>query len=133
MTKVSHGNFKLDTEQESPYCDNPCYFPDVETDDCAQVMSVCNETADVEDPYVEVLENNVHTFTNRTIVREIQHERLTNKLELIEKVNDTVTRGNLRMDAIPEGRCSSNGSPYSEDLLFSSRCVCRECSLCVCL
>ena len=38
-----HGSLKLDTDQESPYCDNPCCFPDVETDDCANFLFACSE------------------------------------------------------------------------------------------
>ena len=54
---ASHGS-ELDIDQASAYRDNPCYFPDVETDDCAHVVSVCNETAVLEEPCVGVVENN---------------------------------------------------------------------------
>ena len=130
---AAHVDLKPDTEEESPYCDNPSYFPDVETDDdCAHVVSVFNETADLEDPYIEVLESDEHKFTNQAIVRTIKHERLTNKPGLgthqaIEKVsnlrssnsnvmtiNDTVTSQSSRVDNIHSGRCRIE-SPYGEE------------------
>ena len=130
---ASHVGSKPDTDEESPYCDNPSYFPDVETDDdCAHVVSVFNETADLEDPYTEVLESDEHIFTNQAIVRTIKHEQLTNKSELgthqvIEKVsdlpssnlnvmtmNDTVMPQNSRVDSTYGGRCRI-GSPYDDE------------------
>ena len=129
---ASHVGSKPDTDEESPYCDNPSYFPDVETDDdCAHVVSVFNETADLEDPYIEVLESNEHTFNNQAIAREIKHERLMNKPELkthqaIENVtellssnsnvmtmNDTVTSQHSRVDNIHGGHCRVE-SPYGD-------------------
>ena len=126
-------NLNATADEESPYCDNLSYFPDVETDDdCAHVVSVFNETADLEDPYVEVLESDEHTFNNQAIVRTIKHEQLTNTSELgthqvIEKVpdlpssnlnvmtmNDTVTRWNSRVDNTHGGRCRIE-SPYSDE------------------
>ena len=130
---AAHVDLKPDTEEESPYCDNLSYFPDVETDDnCAHVVSVFNETADLEDPYVEVLESDEHTFNNQAIVRTIKHEKFTNTSELgthqvIEKVpdlpssnlnvmtmNDTVTRWNSRVDNTHGGRCRIE-SPYGDE------------------
>ena len=125
---AAHVDLKPDTEEESPYCDNPCHFPDVETDDdCAHVVSVFNETADLEDPYIEVLESDDHIFTNQAIVRTIKHERLTKKPELethraIEKMpssnvmtmNDTVTRWNSRVDNT-HGGCCRIESPHSDE------------------
>ena len=126
-------NLNATADEESPYCDNLSYFPDVETDDdCAHVVSVFNETADLEDPYVEVLESDEHTFNNQAIVRTIKHEQLTNTSELgthqvIEKVpdlpssnlnvmtmNDTVTRWNSRVDNTHGGRCRIE-SPHSDE------------------
>ena len=126
-------NLNATADEESPYCDSLSYFPDVETDDdCAHVVSVFNETADLEDPYVEVLESDEHTFNNQAIVRTIKHEQLTNTSELgthqvIEKVpdlpssnlnvmtmNDTVTRWNSRVDNTHGGRCRIE-SPYGDE------------------
>ena len=126
-------NLNATADEGSPYCDNLSYFPDVETDDdCAHVVSVFNETADLEDPYVEVLESNEHTFNNQAIVRTIKHEQLTNTSELgthqvIEKVpdlpssnlnvmtmNNTVTLWNSRVDNTHGGRCRIE-SPHSDE------------------
>ena len=100
-------------------------------DDCAHVVSVFNETADLEDPYVEVLESDEHTFNNQAIVRTIKHEQLTNTSEfgthqVIKKVpdlpssnlnvmtmNDTVTRRNSRVDNTHGGRCRIE-SPHGD-------------------
>ena len=54
---ASHVDLKSENEEESPYCDNQSYFPHDETEDFADVVPVVNETADSEDPYVEVLES----------------------------------------------------------------------------
>ena len=46
-------------------------------------MSVCNETADLEEPCVGVVENNDLILTDeQTKVHKIQHERLISKSEL---------------------------------------------------
>ena len=52
---ASHGS-ELDIDQASAYRDNPCYFPDVETANLPINVPARNVTADSEDPYVEVLE-----------------------------------------------------------------------------
>ena len=133
IDSAAHVDLKPDTEEESPYCDNSCHFPDVETDDdCAHVVSVFNETADLEDPYIEVLESDEHIFTDQAIVRTIKHEQLTNKSELgthqvLEKVsdlpssnlnvmpmNDTVMPQNSRVDNTYGGRCRIE-SPHDDE------------------
>ena len=82
---VSHRNSELisdhdvNNSEESPYCDNIAFFLDVETDDCKGVVSTCIKATDFDEPYVEVLANNDHTFNNQAIVRKTKHEELTTK------------------------------------------------------
>ena len=64
--------------EESPYCDNPSYFPNVETANLPINVPARNETADSEDPYVEVLEHVDHPFKNQAATfSKAQHEQLT--------------------------------------------------------
>ena len=128
---VSHRNLKLvndrDDDNESPYCDNPDFFP--ETDDCTHVVSIHNEETDIEDPYIEVLENNDHILNNQAIVRKIKHEGLTTKSKLETNTSEeknsnllpsnvmtgNVPRKNLNVD-ITHGGCFDNEPPYNDNL-----------------
>ena len=96
-------------------------------DDCAHVVPIFNGTADLEDPYIEVLESDEHTFTNQAIVRTIKHERVTNKPEFethraienlpssnVMTMNDTVTRRNSTAGNTHGGLCRVE-SPYGDE------------------
>ena len=128
---VSHRNFKLvndhDDDSESSYCDNPAFFP--ETGNCTHVVSVHNEATDIEDPYIEVLENNDHKFNNQAIVSEIKHGGRTTKSKFKINLSDekpsnllpsnvvtgNVPRENLNVDII-HGGCFDNEPPYNDNL-----------------
>ena len=137
---VSHRNLELVSDQdvynseESPYCDNIAFFPDVETNDCKGIVSVCNEATDSDEPYVEVLEKNDHTFNNQAIVRKTKHEGLTtySKSETylpVEKASNllpsdvmtaNVPRDNLKVDITHGGRFD-NQPPYNGNLGYFPR------------
>ena len=75
--EVSHWNLKLDTDQEFPYCDNLCYFPDVESGDCTHVVYDCNKTADLKTLMLRSWKTMTIMFTNQTVVRKIQAQLMS--------------------------------------------------------
>ena len=131
---VSNGNLRMDAaygdsvNAESPYCDNPSYFPNVETANLPIDVPARNETADSEDPYVEVLEHVDHPFKNQAATFcKAQHEQLTSSAnQSTEKASDELTadvitvkdtraRRNLRANTGYSGhsgkKSSQNDSP----------------------
>ena len=102
-------NLAVSDIEESPYCDNLSYFPDVKTSNLPSNVPARNETTHSEEPYVEVLEHIDHRVKNQAATFcKAQHEQLTSSAHhTTEKVshqlspdvmtvNDTRDRRNLR-------------------------------------
>ena len=111
--------------EESPYCDNLSYFPDVQTSNLPSNVPARNETTYSEEPYVEVLEHVDHPVKNQAATFcKAQHEQLTLSADhTTEKVsdqlspdvmtvNDTRARQNLRANI---GHSSQSGEKYSQN------------------
>ena len=81
------------SDTESPYSDNLSYFPDVETANLPSNVPARNETADSEEPYVEVLEHVDHPVKNQAATFcKAQHEQLTSSAHhTTDKVSDQLS------------------------------------------
>ena len=136
---VSNGNSRMDAaygdsfNEESPYCDNPSYFPNVETANLPIDVPARNETADSEDPYIEVLEHVDHPFKNQAATFcKAQHEQLTSSAnQSTEKASDELTadvitvkdtraRRNLRANTGYSGHSGKKSSQISSPCYFSN-------------
>ena len=134
---VQIGNSRMDAAygdsfyEESPYCDNPSYFPNVETANLPSNTPARNETTHSEEPYVEVLEHIDHRVKNQAATFcKAQHEQLTSSAHhTTEKVshqlspdvmtvNDTRDRRNLRANTSYSGHSGKKSSQKSSPCYF---------------
>ena len=134
---VRNGNLRMDAEygdsnsEESPYCDNLSYFPDVETASLPSNAPARNETTDSEELYVEVLEHVECPFKNQAATFcKAQHKQLTPSADQttekvsrqlspdVMTVNDTRARGNLKASTGYSGHSGKESSQNDSPCYF---------------
>ena len=126
-------NLAVSDTEESPYCDNLSYFPDVETANLPSNVPARNKTAEGEDPYVEVLEHVDHQFKNQAATFcKAQHEELTlsahHTIEIVSDqlspdvmtVNDTHALRNLRANTGYSGHSGNKSSQNDSPCYFNN-------------